>query len=262
VMADLLNEERKAFYSENGYVVVPNVLTQDELADVREAVDKAYSGTLDTSHDNIGKDEAFDAIFHQKVNLWQLSEGIRRHTFNSRLARIARALLEVPDVRLWHDQCLVKPPGKGQATPVHQDLPYWPMLDPEAITAWTALDDTTLENGCMAYVPGSHHWGTRVCGDFHDPRPVEEVAPAGASPEPVPVPIAAGSVIYHHSLTFHGARPNISTKPRRAMIVHYMKDGMPFRDAKHIVTEHLDLREGDAMVDDALWPVLSDGPGD
>jgi ectoine hydroxylase-related dioxygenase (phytanoyl-CoA dioxygenase family) len=253
-----LNEEQVQFYRENGYLVVPNVLSPEELANIREAVDDAYSRRYESAHDNTGRDERYDAVFHQKVNLWQVHEGIRRHTFDKRIAAMARQLLDVPALRLWHDQTLVKQPGAPTPTPFHQDLPYWPMVDEPAITAWTALDDVDEPNSCMQYVPGSHTWGRYPGNDFTDPDEVAKIATDHADEcVAVSAPVPAGSVIFHHSLTFHGATANVTDKARRAMIIHYMADGMRFNGKGHLVPCLHSLQPGDAMNDDEIWPVLA-----
>lgn len=253
-----LTEEQVRFYRENGYLVVPNVLTPEELESIRASVDDAYSRKYEAAHDNTGRNAAYDAVFHQKVNLWQVHDGIRKHTFNPRIAAMARQLMGVPAVRLWHDQTLVKPPGNPMATPIHQDLPYWPMADEEAITAWTALDDVNESNSCMHYIPRSHTWGKYPGNDFTDPDEVAQMAPDHAHEcMPVTAPVPAGSVVFHHSLTFHGATPNVSERARRAMIIHYMADGMRFNGKRHMVTDIFPLTAGEPMADDEVWPVMS-----
>ena len=61
----------------------------------------------------------------------------------------------VDGLRVWHDQALIKQPY-ANPTAFHLDVPYWSFTSPDAITIWIALDDATLENGCLYYVPGSH----------------------------------------------------------------------------------------------------------
>src|SRR5947209_3859377 len=131
-----LTNEEVDFYRRNGYLIVPDVLTAEQLADVRAAVDDAYSTKLE-GHDLMGRNERYDQTFLQKINLWQVRDGIHRHTFSRVLAGMARQLCGARAVRLWHDQVLVKP-GGGLPSPYHQDLPYWPMMEDAALTCWTA----------------------------------------------------------------------------------------------------------------------------
>lgn len=250
-----LTAEHVRFYRENGYVVVPNFLSPAELADIAAAVDDAYDKHYSTEHDSVGSNPAYDAVFLQKVNLWQVHDGIRRHTFSSRLAACARQLMDAKAVRVWHDQTLVKEPN-SLPTPFHQDLPYWPMMEDTALTAWTALDDVDERNSCMQYISGSQAWGRFSGVDFTSPQGVAAIVPEHAAEcVPVSAPVPAGSVAFHHCLTFHGATANVTDKRRRAMIVHYMADGTRFNGQEHIVSKIKPMNPGEPMVDDTLWPV-------
>ena len=62
-------------------------------------------------------------------------------------------------MRFWHDQLFCKPARHGGVVAWHQDYSYWTRTTPLAhLTCWTGLDDSTRENGCVHYVPGSHRW--------------------------------------------------------------------------------------------------------
>ena len=138
-----------------------------------------------------------------------------------RLLSLARGLLG-PRVKVFRDQALFKPPG-GQAKPVHQDQSYFrvkPMDD--LLTAWIALDDATIENGCMCYVAGSHRHGIFPIAQDPD-RPVHHIPQTGDLdlPDPTPVPVPAGSVIFHHGCTLHQSSENTTNTWRKAIIFHY-----------------------------------------
>lgn len=251
-----ITEDHLNFYRLNGYVAVEGLLPHEDLLAIRTAVDEAYDRHYERDHDNVGSNPAYDKVFLQKVNLWQVHEGIRRHAFSPLLADCARTLMGVEGVRIWHDQTLVKEPG-SLPTPFHQDLPYWPMIEDTALTAWTALDDVDERNSCMLYIPKSQTWGRLNGIDFTSPMGVAEVAPEHAEEcVAVAIPVPAGSVVFHHSLTFHGATANTTERRRRAMIVHYMADGTRFNGQKHMVTELTGIQTGEAMTDDTLWPLV------
>jgi len=123
---------------------------------------------------------------------------------------------------VFRDQALFKPP-RGQAKPLHQDQSYF-LVEPadDLVTAWIALDEATLENGCMTYVPGSHKHGVFPIG--HDPeRPVHHVPDTGDLdlPEPVHCPVPAGSVIFHHGCALHASADNQTDTWRKALIMHF-----------------------------------------
>ena len=123
---------------------------------------------------------------------------------------------------MFRDQALFKPPG-GQAKPPHQDQSYF-RVEPidDLITAWIALDNATLDNGCMCYVPGSHVHGIFPVAKDPD-RPVHHIPDTGdlTLPEAVACPVPAGSVIFHHGCTLHHSDENRSDRWRKAIIFHY-----------------------------------------
>ena len=108
-------------------------------------------------------------------------------------------------------------PEKGGVVAWHQDYSYWTRTKPIAhLTCWCGLDDSTIENGCLQYVPGSQRWGLldkpELAGnmmgimDYLTPQQREEF-------RPVYVETKAGEAIFHHSLTLHGSSENKSDRP-------------------------------------------------
>src|SRR5436305_1563893 len=95
----------------------------------------------------------------QIIDMQALDEAFRRILHKEALLDVAEAILGTPNIRLYHDQGLFKPPRIGDEVPWHQDNGYWKLEPPGAASCWIALDDATLENGCMWVVPGSHKAG-------------------------------------------------------------------------------------------------------
>jgi phytanoyl-CoA hydroxylase len=135
-----------------------------------------------------------------------------------------RALVEMaidllgPDVRLYWNQAVIKPPQRGASFAWHQDTGYVPIEPQEYLTCWLALDDTTLENGCIRVIPGSHRWGLQP--HRRDPEIGDMVGYEGPE-EGVPVPIRRGQVIAFSSLLLHCSGPNTSDGSRRAYVIQY-----------------------------------------
>src|SRR5918911_4334506 len=154
-----ISEAQVRFYEENGYIQLLDVLTPQELEQVRAALDEVMAMQLDQQHDLSRGRPDYERIFVQKVNLWQVHPGMRQYVLSPKLAEIARRLAGTPRVRLWHDHALIKMPGDSKPSAWHQDLPYWPMNEPGALSCWMALDDVDERNGCMQFVPKSHTWG-------------------------------------------------------------------------------------------------------
>src|SRR3954469_10441695 len=78
-------------------------------------------------------------------------------------ASAPQAMIGGREIRLWHDQIQYKPKGVGGVNRWHQDWPYWPTMSvANAVTAWIAIDDADVDNGCMSMVAGSHRWGDAI----------------------------------------------------------------------------------------------------
>ena len=117
-----------------------------------------------------------------------------------------------------------KPPGVDSRHPLHQDLRYFAYRPADKIVAaWTAMDATTRQNGCLSVIPGSHESGLREHGN----PDWEHVnfgffAAEGINPETrVHVEMAPGDTLLFHPLLIHGSGRNRSDGFRRAISTHY-----------------------------------------
>ena len=142
--------------------------------------------------------------------------------------RHARELLG-EDLAFDFDMLIDKAPHSATPTPWHQDCAYWPDLpDQRAASCWIALDEATLENGCMWFASLS-----RV-GELRPHRPAGKGGGAmecdGSEDEATPVPLAPGSCTFHGGRTLHYSRGNTTAGHRRALILN-------FRPAKMIQLE-------------------------
>jgi ectoine hydroxylase-related dioxygenase (phytanoyl-CoA dioxygenase family) len=133
-------------------------------------------------------------------------------------------------VSVCFSQVFFKAPEGGGPKPAHQDNFYFGPTDLDGIvTAWVALDDATVENGCLYFGEGSNR------GPVHGHvAPVDEPfnlqLPAAIVEQQamVPAPVRKGGVSFHHGNTFHQSGPNRSTRWRRACALHYVRNGVEF----------------------------------
>jgi ectoine hydroxylase-related dioxygenase (phytanoyl-CoA dioxygenase family) len=210
-------------YDDNGFVVTPDVLSDDELARYSAAVDAEVSKR--TLHDTRAMQDksTYEQSFIQCMRLWETSDAVLPLTCHAGLAGVAAQLMHVDGVRLWQDQALYKEPG-GRETTAHQDQTFWPIGTEPLVSAWIPFDDVTLDNGAMAYVPGSHKAGRLRAVDItHSTDPYEilqDPALNGAQPHVVEVP--AGAVVWHHGLTVHQAAANETSDSRRVFTIVYI----------------------------------------
>jgi len=251
-------DELVAEFREQGFVVIPDLLSLDELdrysALVTEAVRYRTSGDTTPLADK----SRYQQSFLQCMNLWEDFADIRPLTFHQTLGQAAAELLGVDSVRLWHDQALFKQAG-GRATDPHQDHPYWPVKETASVTAWIPFDGSTIESGAMGYLPRSHTVGLRkfvniFFGEPHDILSDPEVAGI----EPVYVEVPKGSVAFHHGLTVHLAGPNTTTTDRAVHTIIYLPAdstrGYPF---PHFAVDRAGIELGqviDGDVTPVIWP--------
>ena len=246
-------------FRRDGFVVVPDLLSADEVRRYGSAVDEAVAQR--SSHDTrrLAEKSRYEQSFIQCQNLWEDCADVRPLTFHPLIAGTAARLLGVDAVRIWHDQALYKEPG-GRETDPHQDQPYWPIVESDTVTAWIPFDGSTLANGAMGYLPGSHRLGLRefvniFTGPGEDPlarRELEDIAPAW-------VEVPAGSVAFHHGLTFHLAKPNTTGTVRRVHTAIYFADGSTRGEGRfpHPSVERAGIAMGAVIASDVTpiaWP--------
>jgi 2-oxoglutarate-dependent dioxygenase len=219
-----LDPERAAF-ERDGVIRWGPFCTPAELAELRGAVERAFfadaataAGVRDLS-EREGKPLEYGLL--QKVDLWREDPVFAGLVARPDVVERVERLLGGP-VRLFRDHSFYKPGGKGEASNLllHQDNRYWHLEPPQAATIWIALDDATVQNGCVHYVLGSQRRG-RIQHERTVPGAV--LVEAVNDEEPVPFPVPAGDALFHHAQVLHGSRPNQTDLPRRAYCIVYMR---------------------------------------
>jgi len=177
---------------------------------------------------------------------------------DQRIGRLAADLEGIEGIRVWHDQTLIKPPW-ANATSWHLDNPYWSFTSRHATSIWIALDDATMQRGCLYFLPGSHKEATEdnvtigpSMGDLF------KVYPQWAGRDPVVAQMKAGSCSFHNGLCAHAAGPNMTPLFRRAMTCGFMPDGATFNGKQNILTKEqvARLQVGDVLDDEAQNPLI------
>lgn len=270
-MASLLSPEQIQTFREQGFLNFGPVLTPEETAELRESLERTLRGESEAqpeSSRNISAGQSEGNVVVQVVNIFEAEPAFRKHLYNDRLVAMVADLIGTDTLRVWHDQVQVKPPLNGGPTIWHQDHPYWPVIKPaDLVSAWVALEDAVIENGCMWMVPQSHKWGPHNGGtvgsdpETWGPTPDMSQIPEGADITPVPVEVPAGGVVFHHCLTWHGAPPNRSEKNRPAIAVHYMPGWTRYEPEgrSHLVEHNITVQPGEVLKGDHFPTVLEDG---
>ena len=164
-------------------------------------------------------------------------------------------------VRFWHDQLFCKPAHHGGVVAWHQDYSYWTRTQPMAhLSCWIGLDDSTRENGCVHYVPGSHRWGLLpITGLTNDMRAIESMLSDEQKVQftPVPIELKQGECSFHHPLMVHGSYENQSDRPRRGAVINVFRDGVCSASNEPLLAGVPMIPVGEKM-DGQFFPLLFD----
>lgn len=245
----VINSSLAATYQENGFVTIEHLLTDAELNAVRTRMTDISLGRVSTFPPDMieyepvsEKDSASPAV--RKINQCARYDDVfMAHAANPGILDVVESLIG-PDIKLFGSQCFMKPPG-GIQKPYHQDSAYF-TIEPRAIvTCWTALDDATIENGCLWVIPGSHrgklldHDQPWQVGDRTDMQVRDEQIDFDRE---VPNELAAGSCSFHHSMLLHRSGANQTETSRRGLAVHYMSSRSRWTDAERPMPDYPLLR--------------------
>ena len=264
-----INSEQINFYYENGYIIIEDFLNSRELEHWRTSVTRAVEDRNGQKmpgksikvgeDDGINKDaDYFKNVFDQLLNLWQTNDDVKALMLNEAIGKMAADLSGADGIRIWHDQALIKRPW-ANPTSWHLDTPFWSFSDRRALSIWVALDDVTLQNGCMFFIPGSHKEST-----FDSPyigknmSDIFDFYPQFKNSKSVPAVMKAGSCSFHNGLIIHGAHPNMTAGFRRAMTCAYMPDGNVFNGTPNILPERYlsQIKIGDLLNNNDQNPLI------
>jgi ectoine hydroxylase-related dioxygenase (phytanoyl-CoA dioxygenase family) len=229
-----LTSAQLEFYRKHGHLTVPGVFApqrMDQIIDDIERWGEEVLADLPPAQRAWYVDGGVKArtVLRKLDNPHHQREAVRCLAFEPRLVQMVEGLIG-PGVSVYFSQIFFKPPEGGGPKPAHQDNYYFGPNDPEAlVTAWIALDDATLENGCLFYAEGTHRGPvhahvTPPDEPYNLQLPAETLARHPATPAPVP----RGGVSFHHGNTIHHSGPNLSKRWRRACALHYVSNATVF----------------------------------
>ena len=210
-----LGDTKLARFRDEGFLNLGPLFTSGEL----ETIGAEYDRLVSADSQMLGNEG--DGYFPYRAMLGFRSPALKRMISHPRLLEIAMELLG-PDVRFWWDQGINKAPGAGSYIPWHQDNGYQKGRTPEYLTCWLALDDSSLDNGGLQVIPGSHKQGHRV----HEMETVHAVIRDLAEEERLAIPLdaRAGDVLIFSSLLVHQTVGNhTKDRQRRAWVVQYCR---------------------------------------
>ncbi|MBX3010092.1 MAG: phytanoyl-CoA dioxygenase family protein [Caldilineaceae bacterium] len=224
-----LTQEQIDFFRREGYLTLPAITTAAEVIQLQAIYDRLFAtkaGRAEGDHLDLvttdGEDEA--PVLPQILNPSKYAPELVDTVFRANALAIAKQLLGETATG-GSDHAILKPPHTEAATPWHQDEAYWSAdREYDALSIWIPLQEATLENGCMQFVPGTHQQEVLPHHPIgNDPRVIGlEVDNVEAlATNAVACPLPAGGATIHHSRTLHFTGPNHTDAPRRAYILGF-----------------------------------------
>lgn len=221
-----LTQSQIDFYRTNGYLCVENVLSHDEIAELRRVTDEFVERSREVES-NTPIYDLEPGHSREQPRVRRLKSPASHHPAYDGILQHERILDIVTQLigpTLWSNGNKLNMKSAAFGSPIewHQDWAFYPQTNDDLLAVGVPIDDMTLENGCMLMVPGSHtgplydhHQNGVFVGAITDPAfdPERE--------EVVPVEVKAGGISIHHARTLHASAPNRSPKPRRLLLIQY-----------------------------------------
>lgn len=223
-----------AHYRHHGWAVVADVFDSDEVEAIAEVATRLALDELARRPDpsRTATVDSSGALLAPRKLDWAYTQhpALRAFALDERLTSLISHLLG-RDGYLARDQVFLKPPRVGSAKPLHQDHTHFRCAPADwAVTAWIALDDADEDNGCLRYIDGSHsgpaYGHTPQAHRPHDWVPAARQLAGVERAREVAIPMAKGSVSFHHPKTLHRSGPNRSDRWRRAHSSQWVAAGV------------------------------------
>ena len=228
-----LSVEQVEFYKHNGYLAGVRLLSDAQIQILRDElnvlINPLHPGRRLFYEYHANESTNPSRILFHALGAWRVTPGFHDLLWNPAFLMPAAELLGGA-VRFWHDQIFYKPANHGGVVAWHQDYSYWTRTTPVAhLSCWIGLDDSTRENGCLHYLPGSHRWQLLpITGLANDMDAVQTVLNEEQKEQfkPVAIELMKGEAAFHHPLMVHGSYENSTDQPRRAVVINVFLDGV------------------------------------
>jgi len=249
----ILNERQRQFYEENGFLVIPKLISDEIIDDCQKRFLDIIDGHVPKGGITMMKDVSLkgktgisNERIVNKIQDYVWDDVLTKHTMDPRMLDYAEAFTG-PNIQAMHTMLINKPPDSGKKTsrhPLHQDLYYFPFRPADRIVcAWTAMERVDKENGCLVVLAGSHarkegllqhdypEWEGGVNKMYHGVRDCDD---AGRRTHLV---MEKGDTVFFHPLLIHGSGMNKTNNFRKAISCHYADSNCYYIDVKGTIQE-------------------------
>ena len=229
-----LTTEHKEDFKRNGFVKLANVLTPGAVIRLRQELIKLLRETFNTSLDGGVRDR-----FLSLEMAWLDNPLVRGYVLSPRIAKICADLLDVPSVRLYHDNILSKEPGCGR-TPWHYDDHHFPLATDDVVTAWIPAQPIPVEMGPLSFAKPLDVFELVRDVEFnkfdtsYDRRITDVFKTNNVAVEDRGFEI--GEISFHHNRSFHTAAGNRTRRSRIVLASTYFVDGARILDQPTMVS--------------------------
>jgi ectoine hydroxylase-related dioxygenase (phytanoyl-CoA dioxygenase family) len=222
-----LSKDNIEFYKEYGYLIAPDLLSQQEIAELKKETSAIFKGERGNIAGLIPVEpgEQDSEVLKKYVAIHfphKISAIIHQYLSHPKVVDILKGIVS-PDLKCMQSMLFIKAPGKkGQSW--HQDEYYIPTRDKSLIGAWIAVDNANIDNGCLWIIPGRPgHMMQRVPYKGNEYADVDTVDVDKLKDQAIPVEVKSGSVVFFNGYTLHSSLANKTTDNfRTALVNHYM----------------------------------------
>lgn len=235
----VLTAEQIASFHEQGFLSIPQISSPAEVAELRRTLTRLFEERAGwhegAQFDLVAAGDDDDSDLTQIIQPVNYEPALRDTQFRANAAAIARQLLG-DEVSPSFEHSILKGAEKGAPTPWHQDEAYRraDAFEYEQISIWMPLQDTSAEQGCLQYIPGSHRRGILRHRRVNDDPTVHSIETHPDEFDPamaVACPLPAGGAVIHAGRMIHSSGPNATGEPRLAYTLAFE---LPPRPTDHV----------------------------
>ncbi|XP_030071556.1 phytanoyl-CoA dioxygenase, peroxisomal [Microcaecilia unicolor] len=241
---DVLSPEQRLFYEENGFLLVKNLVSHEDLDRFRKEFERLCKKEVKVPGLVIAKDITVvkseyvaEESAVNKIQDFMDDEELFRYCRLPQILKLV-ACFTGPNIMAMHTMLINKPPDSGKMTsrhPLHQDLHYFPFRPANQIVcAWTAMEHIDRNNGCLVVLPGTHKgslkkhaypaWEGGVNKMYHGIQDYDPSLPR------VHLVMEKGDTVFFHPLLVHGSGMNRTEGFRKAISCHYASSDCNYID--------------------------------